>query len=141
MTLILCLELSKSKTKLHSNISPSKHSYISTGAGIQGLSFNYIVRKNSADVELYIDRGKDNDKLNKNIFNQIFQHKEMIESKFGESLEWQMLEGKRACRIKKKITIGGYRDDEKWAEIHETMVDCMVKLEQSLKPIIKKLKI
>ncbi len=135
------LDCSKLKTKLHSNISPSKHNFISTGAGIQGLAFNYVVRKNSADVELYIDRGKDCEETNKDIFNQLFEHKDAIEEKFGEPLNWQMLEGKRACRIKKHITIGGYRDDEKWADIHDQMIDYMIKLEQSLRPFIKKLKI
>ena len=51
-----------------------------------------------------------------------------------------MLEGRRACRIKKRVTIGGYRDDDKWAEIHEAMVDHMIKLESSIRPYIKKLK-
>jgi len=133
------LEKSKTKTKLHSNISPSKHSWIGTGAGIYGLAFNYIVRKNSADVELYIDRGKDNIENNKSIFNQLYEHKNMIEEKFGESLDWQKLEGKRACRIKKQITIGGYRDEDKWTEIQELMIDNMIKLEQSMRPFIKKL--
>ena len=134
------LGLSKTKTKLHSNISPSKHNWIGTSAGMQGLNLNYVVRKDSADVELYIDRGKDSEEINKNIFQQLFKNKDKIESEFGEPLEWQMLEGKRACRIKKRITIGGYRDDEKWAKIHEAMVDYMIKFESSIRPYIKKLK-
>jgi hypothetical protein len=73
-------------------------------------------------VELYINRGKDSEKINKKIFNQLFHNKEAIESEFGEPLEWQMLQGKRACRIKKCITIGGYRNDDKWPEIHEAMI-------------------
>ena len=36
--------------------------------------------------------------------------KEKIEESFGEPLEWQILEGKRACRIKKQIDVGGYRE-------------------------------
>lgn len=43
------------------------------------------------------------------------KHKDDIESTLGDSLEWQRLEGKRACRIRKQIEVGGYRDDEgKW---------------------------
>ncbi len=134
------LEHSKTKTKLHSTISPSKHNAIGTGSGTYGLSYNYVVRKDSADVELYIDKGKDCEELNKNIFNQLYEHKDDIESKFGEPLEWQKLEGKRACRIRKQIKIGGYRDEEKWSEIHEAMVDSMIRLEDSMKPYIRKLK-
>jgi hypothetical protein len=92
-------------------------------------------------VELYIDRGKDNEETNKSIFNQLYEHKDVIEEKFGEPLDWQKLQGKRACRIKKQIAIGGYRDEDKWYEIQDQMVDYMIKLEQSLRPYIKKLKI
>jgi hypothetical protein len=92
-------------------------------------------------VELYIDRGKDNEGTNKDIFNQLYEHKDAIEEKFGGTLDWQKLEGKRACRIKKQITVGGYRDEDKWSEIQEQMIDYMIKLEQSLRPFIKKLKI
>jgi len=54
------------------------------------------------------------------------------------ALEWQRLESRRGCRIKKGITIGGYRDDEtKWPKIHEAAVDAMVRLEKALRPYIK----
>jgi hypothetical protein len=78
--------------------------------------------------------------LNKNIFKQLYENKDEIESKFGEPLEWQILEGKRACRIRKQVKIGGYRNEEKWPEIHEKMVDSMIRLEASTKQYIRKLK-
>lgn len=134
------LVLAKQKTKLHANISPTQHNWLGTSSGKQGLGFNYALRKNEAQVELYIDRGKERDKENKAIFDDLFKHKEEIEKAFGEHLEWERLEGKRACRIRKRITIGGYRDDEnKWPKIHEAMVDAMMRLEKSLRPYINKL--
>ena len=51
---------------------------------MQGLNLNYVVRKDSADVELYIDRGKDSEEINKKIFQQLFQNKDKIESEFGD---------------------------------------------------------
>jgi hypothetical protein len=42
--------------------------------------------------------------------------------------------------IRKQITIGGYCDEEKWPEIHEKLVDYMIRLENSIKPYIRKLK-
>lgn len=134
------LDYSKQKTKLHSNISPTQHNWLGTSAGKQGLGFNYALRKNEAQVELYIDRGKERNEENKAIFEKLFSHKEEVEKVFGESLDWERLEGKRACRIRKRITSGGYRDDEeKWPQIHEAMVDTMIRLEKSLKPYISKL--
>jgi len=136
------LDLSKQKTKLHANISPTRHNWLGTSAGINGLAFNYGLRKNEAQVELYIDRGKERDEENKAIFEKLFNHKEDIEKIFGNQLEWQKLEGKRACRIRKQIKVGGYRDgEEKWPQIHEAMVNYMISLEKALRPYIKKLRI
>ncbi len=127
------LELSKQKTKLHFNTSTTQHNWIGTSAGIKGLGYNYAIRKDSAQVELYIDRGEGCDDLNKDIFNQLFQKKKEIEYTFGDSLEWQCIEGKRACSIRKQINTGGYRDGN-WAEVQEDMVINMIKLEKALRP-------
>lgn len=136
------LERAKKKTRLHAAISPSQYHWIGAGAGKRGLSFNYVVRQHEGDVELYIDRGKDADEENKDIFDTLIASKSNIESAFGEPLEWERLEGKRACRIKKRMEIGGYRDDEaEWPVIQDTLVDAMVRLEKALKPCIGKLEV
>jgi hypothetical protein len=134
------LEYAKTKTKLHAKISPSEHGWVATGAGSSGLGYNYVVTKNESVVELYIDKGKDSYEENKAIFNRLYKSKENIEEVFGGPLEWQSLEGKRACRIKKRLQ-GGYRDpEEKWSDIHQNMVDTMIRFEKALKPHIQKLK-
>lgn len=136
------LDRAKSKTKLHANISPSQYSWISTGAGKSGISFNYTIHKHEAIVELYIYRGKDSENENKAIFDAIYESKDDIESAFGDTLEWLRLDAKRACRIIKSIELGGYRDDEsKWLEIQDSMIDTMIRLEKALKPYIERLKI
>jgi len=135
------LEFARKRTKLHANISPTRYNWLGTSAGKQGLGFNYALRKHEAQVELYIDRGKGQYEANKKIFEQLAKHKEDVESVFGEPLEWERLEGKRACRIRKVINIGGYRDEERWPQIHEAMVDAMIRLEKALKPYISKLHI
>jgi len=56
-------------------------------------------------------------------------------------LEWQRLDGKRACRIKKAIGLGGYRTDEsQWQPIIESMVDAMVAFEKAMSPQIAAIK-
>ncbi len=136
------LDSVKQKTKLHANISPTQHNWLGTSAGKQGIGYNYSIRKNEGQVELYIDRGKEKGGENKEIFEQLSKNKEDIENIFGETLSWERLEGKRACRISKRISVGGYRDEEeKWPQVHEAMVDSMVRLEKSLKPYIAKLNI
>ena len=114
------LAKAKEKTKLHAGISPSQHGWIGTGAGRRGLAFNYVVRQHDANVELYIDRGDESDAENKRIFDDLAKSKKEIESAFGSILEWQRLDGKRACRIKKQIEVGGYRDDApRWSAVHD----------------------
>jgi len=135
------LDRAKEKTKLHSQISPSQYSWIGAGAGKSGLTFNYSITKHDAKAELYIDRGKESEEENKAVYDELFTHKNEIEKEFGEPLIWERLDTKRACRISKKIEIGGYRDEEKWPRIQEAMIDAMIRLEKALKPFIAKLKI
>lgn len=135
------LDVAKPLTELHSNISPGQYSWIGAGSGKRGLGFNYSVRQNGALIELYIDRGKDSEEENKEIFDQLFEHKEEIEASFGENLQWLRLEAKRACRICKNFEGIGYRDENKWDEVHRDMVDAMIRLEKSLRPFLNKLKI
>jgi len=134
------LERAKKKTKLHANISPNKYSWLGTSAGLlNGLGMNYSVRQNDAQVELYIDADRDTGEGNKSILMNLKNFQNEIEKEFGGELEWESLEGKRACRIRKRIEGGGWQNEEKWNQVHEEMIDAMVALDQSLRPYLKKL--
>jgi len=52
---------------------------------------------NRVRTEIYIDSG-DLDE-NKEFFNKLFAEKAEIEKEFGQTLEWERLDSKRACRI------------------------------------------
>jgi hypothetical protein len=131
------LDYAKSKTKLHASISPSRYHWVATGAGKSGMSYNYVVWEHETCVELYIDRGKDSDKENKALFDKLTARKREIEKAFGGALEWQRLDTKRACRIRKTISEGGWKDPQKWDEASKTTVDAMVRLEKALSPQIQ----
>lgn len=134
------LERAKESTPLHANSSPNQYNYVMTGAGRRGLSFLYVIQQHTSDIDLYIDRGRDADNENEEIFNTLQEAKEQIEEAFGEPLKWQRLEGKRACRISKRFSLGGYRDDEEeWSEIQDAMIDGMIQLEKAFRPHIDKL--
>jgi len=135
------LERAKEKTSLHVSISPGQYSWVGTGAGKSGLGLIYVIRKHEGNVELYIDRGKDSEEENKQIFDTFMKSKSEIEKAFGGPLEWQRLDGKRACRIRKKVLRGGYLDEEKWPEIQDEMIESMIKLEKALRPSIISLKV
>lgn len=132
------LEKAKIKSKLHANTSPSQYGWVGTRSGTSGLLLAYVIQKHGAHVELYIDRGKDSEEVNKAIFDKLLKSKDAVEEAFGGSLEWQRLEGKRACRIRKQIALGGYRDEAKWPEIQDAMIGAMIRLAKALKPYLVK---
>lgn len=131
----LLLEAAKEKSKLHARISPGAYNWVGAGSGVRGLSWNYAVRQHETQVELYIDRGDADE--NASIFEQLFAHREAVEATFGAALEWQRLEGKRACRIRHRLDLGGWRDEEKWPEAIEATVDAMIRLERALRGPVK----
>jgi hypothetical protein len=130
------LEYAKEKTKLHANIAPGHWNWIGTGAGKAGLSYNYSVRQHGTQVELYIDTpDKERNKL---LFGELVESKEAIESVFGEPLDWQRLEGRKACRIRYILEDGGWKD-EVWEEAFANTVNAMIRLEKAMRPHIKSL--
>ena len=129
------LEQAKSRTQRHANISPRKGRYAPAGAGISGVYFVYFAGQHDARIELYINT-KDRER-NQGILNALLLQRETIEGAFGSPLEWQPLEGRRACRIKKTFTTGGYRDEDIWEAIHEELAAAMARLEAALTPHLK----
>ena len=133
------LAFSKTQTDLHSRITPGGDSWCGMGAGTSGLGYNYVISQHQTRVELYIDKGKR--EINKEIFDRLVAAKEEIEQSFDGPLEWERMDEKRACRIKKDLSQGGYRDDEQtWPQIHETMVNAMIRLHKALSPHIQYLR-
>lgn len=130
------LEKSKVKTNLFSNISPSTNSFIATGAGKSGLSYNYGITYKCGTIEFYIDRGKELVEENKKIFDKLYEHKDEIEKIFGAKLDWQRLDNRRACRICKLYNYAGLNDKEKWDKLQNEMIDDMIKLEKAFRKYI-----
>jgi len=131
------LEHARTLTPLHANRSPGKDNWISGATGRGGLSLNYVIWGHETAVELYIDLGKNRDAENKALFDSFLARKDEIERVFGDSLDWQRLDSRRACRVRKTIPGIGYKDDEaRWPEAQRKMVDAMVRLEKAFKPVI-----
>lgn len=128
------LERATGKTPRFHSVQPSKKGYIVAPTGKGGLIWAYVIRRHDANVELFIARGKDRAAENKAIFDALHTSRQSIEAKFGAPLEWQRLDAKKACRIKKDIELGGYLDEARWPEIQEAMIDAMTRLDEGLGP-------
>ena len=129
------LEHAKSKTQLHANISPSKDTWVWTGAGIPRIHFMYAVRQRDSRIQLYIDTLDGN--KNRRIFDALLLRRETIESAFGAPLDWLPLDGQRSCRIKKTYATGGYLDEDVWEAVYEELATAMAKLELAITPHLK----
>lgn len=132
------LDTARPLTKLHSAISPSTDNWVAAGAGLSGLSFNYVTTQHAARVELYIDRGDEAE--NDRVLQHFVAQREGIEKEFGESLDWQPMPSRRACRINFDVTTQGYRDEDAWPDVHRRMIDAMIRLERAVKPAISELR-
>ena len=73
------------------------------------------------------------------VFEALSRKQDKIEGAFGLPLEWDTKEIRRACRIQKTYSTGGYRDEDAWEAVHEELAEAMEKLESALKPHLKQL--
>jgi hypothetical protein len=126
------LQRSEGKTHLFARVSPGPDNWISTGAGRTGLSYGYVLTRDSAVVDFYIDTG-DKGK-NKALFDALFRHKEAIEADFGESLDWQRLDDNRASRIRKIVgSRRSFLDQAQWHDLQDALIDAMIRLDRALR--------
>lgn len=126
------LEKIKTRTTLGANKSPTTDHWLSVSTGQSGVNFNYLILKDHAAIDLYIDVG-DKDK-NKAIFDTLFADRERIETDFGENLSWRRLEDKRASRVVHEIHSGDLRHEETWAPLQDEMIQRMIRFDQVFRP-------
>ena len=132
----------KDKTNLFNAVSPSDGSWLGAGSGKRGIQYTMWVTQDDARLSLYIDRGKDSEEENISILEKLEQHKEEIESVYGEKFEWHKRDDERACQIIINIPNGGYKSDkEKLDSIGENLAECMTRFEKAFAKHIKDLKI
>lgn len=106
--------------------------------GISGILYGTsFAQGGRVRAELYIDVGE-SDK-NKSLFDWLFEHKQTIESEFGESLDWERLDDRRASRI--AIYREGTIDDgEMLKEIQEWAIQELLKFRKIFSPLLKSYK-
>jgi hypothetical protein len=129
------LERAKTRIKLFERISPGTDNWIGASAGKSGIAYNFVIRMEDANVELYIDRGKAEE--NKKIFDALLSKKSEVEERFGNALEWQRLDNRQACRIRYLIEGHGLTDQEYWPKLQEQLIEVMIRLNNALQPAVQ----
>ena len=134
------LDRAREQTPLHASIPPKRSNWLIDPAGVDGLTFGYVVSKSNARVELYIDRGRGAAE-NKAIFDALVADREAIEAAFGEPLDWQRRDDAIVSKIQKQIDVGGYAEESRWDRLQEAMIEAMIRLDRAFSPHISKLKV
>lgn len=113
-------------------------SWYSFASGFSGITYGAsFAMGNRVRVELYID--STNTEKNKNLFDKLAQEKEKIEEKFGQPLEWERLDEKRASRIA-IYRYGSIEDDEETLKkIQFWTIEHLLKLKNIFPTYLKKL--
>ncbi|MDD2215333.1 MAG: DUF4268 domain-containing protein [Eubacteriales bacterium] len=123
------------KSDLFKNISPSKDSWIGCGSGHSGLVYNFVVTGNYARIELWINRGLQEE--NKVLFDSIYRYKNKIETTFGDQLDWQRLNDGKGSRIAYILKDVSVFNEEDWPQMINFMTLNMIKFEISLKNVLR----
>ena len=114
------------------NIALNQYDYwFSTGAGISGVYFNFLVTKSYAGIELEIS-GRTQEE-NKKIYDYLYSYKDEIENLFGDKLSWERLDDKKRSRISYKLEDVSILDKEVWPKMMNFMAINMLKFEKALR--------
>jgi hypothetical protein len=123
------------KSDLFKNISPSKDNWIGCGSGYSGLAYNFVITSNYARIELWINKGAQED--NKEIFDSIYKFKGEIESSFGDQLDWQRRDDGKGSRIAYWLRYVNVFNEEDWPEMINFLTSNMVKFEIAMKKVLR----
>lgn len=111
--------------------------WLSTGSGISGVLFNFVITKSYAAVELGIGKSHDM-KNNKKIYDYMYLYKEEIERAFGDKLLWERLDDKNMSRISYRLEGVSIFNQEDWPSIMKFLMDNMIKFEMTFRKYIDK---
>ena len=98
-----------------------------------GCRYALNLLQSEVRVDLYLNRSIQ--KQNKWIFDQLHGKKEKIERDFGNSLFWQRLDDRKACRISISKPIDGFNEDN-WPVAIEWICDSFERLERCFSPYL-----
>ena len=74
---------------------------------------------------------------NKEMYDRFYEHKDEIEAAFGESLDWDRLDGKKASLFSVDIPGLNFNKQDNYPELIDKAIDKTVKLRDAVKPFIE----
>lgn len=106
-------------------------------SGVSGVPFAAsFAQGGRVRVEAYIDFG--DAAMNEVLFDKLLACRKEIEDAFGETLEWERLEGRRASRIANYCRGSIQAPPEELENIRQWMIDRLLRLKRVLGPFLQK---
>ncbi len=103
---------------------------IALGTSDAHVAIDLISKNNYVVVEVYI-----NDK--KELFDQLYSNKQVIEEKLGFEMVWDRLDNKKASRIKYRIPGLDFDDHSNYDELMNQIIDVAVKVRDVFSPYVR----
>ena len=119
--------------ELYRNINPTHDHWLSAGSGMSGCTYALIFGKVEARVEFNIAHSNRDE--SKRVFDFLHERREEIEARFENTLDWDQLDDRKACRVRFSKSFDGY-NEESWPAMIEWLFEHIQRLEIALKPII-----
>lgn len=123
---------------LYTKVNPTKDFWLSAGSGISGVSYNLIVTKSYAAVELTINRASKEE--NKRLFHAIEKHREEIEKNFGKAILWETMLESKMSRIKHQLDHVNFYVDSDLETMKTFFVQNLSPFYEAFNPVINGLK-
>lgn len=102
-------------------------------SGIQGITYSTsFAQGGRVRAEIYIDQGSK--EANKAFFDSLLGQKAEIEREFGEPLEWERLDNRRASRVAVYREGSIEQASDKLAEIRAWAIDRLLRLKRVVRP-------
>jgi hypothetical protein len=111
--------------------------WYSFSSGMRGVVYSASFPQGGrVRVEIYIDFGELS--ANKALFDRLFSERQSIEAAFGDTLEWERLDDRRASRIASYFP-GSISDPiETLSSIREQIVNRLLRFKRSVAPFVEK---
>jgi hypothetical protein len=109
---------------------PGAANWISLPTGTSNVIYALAYGREGPRVELYFCATRAD--INEDNFEKILARRAELEGAFGQPLEWQRLEGKKACRIYTTSGLALPDDEESWEGIVDWYVNSAVRLRDAI---------
>jgi hypothetical protein len=106
-------------------------------SGVSGVPYGAsFAQGGRVRVDAYIDLGDAG--LNKALFDKLLLERAAIEAAFGEALEWERLDARRACRIASYFPGSIHAPLEQLEAIRAGVIDRLLRLKKAIGPRLQK---